>query len=472
MDNKQKINFNELTNQPEYLSYLETGKYKILQEQKYYIDIPWIIANRKAAPLTIGQGLMFNCDNDDTQDWIEEWYEKNYVYSKLYQNELANSLYGRSVMYLLKTETGDLTIDVAPIGSNVRIAKYSEIEQYAEMWILPAQSDYMWYQRVQFYPRKAKITYYTAKKLEIGIWQTYGELESKLRPVSTMKYDTGIDILPIVEFTNLPKLVHGTKTTIDAIPDCLSVFNLIKDVQDNIYYKRIERIINRTHFVWQKDTTHSLVDNGKGDEELVSADAIISSTVQGYANLTGNSGMGLIHAQQNYTEITIDSDYSMKMIFNGAGYEYDNFSGNNYTNKTESLINNKLDIQATLQKRSLRLPKLYRLFDYIFRHYKKWDNLNDNNPNNDNIRPYTLEFIDISIVNEITQSEVIDRQINNGTITHVRTIHKQDKVTNKKARMMYEEIKTEQKAQLEQEMSYIDEKENQTREEDIKGDIQ
>ncbi len=38
--------------------------------------------------------------------------------------------------------------------------------------------------------------------------------------------------------------------------------------------------------------------------------------------------------------------------------------------------------------------------------------------------------------------------------------------------MMYEEIKTEQKAQLEQEMSYIDEKENQTREEDIKGDIQ
>ncbi len=58
MDNKQKINFNELTNQPEYLSYLETGKYKILQEQKYYIDIHWIIANRKAAPLTIGQGLM------------------------------------------------------------------------------------------------------------------------------------------------------------------------------------------------------------------------------------------------------------------------------------------------------------------------------------------------------------------------------------------------------------------------------
>ncbi|WP_400249512.1 hypothetical protein, partial [Spiroplasma sp. ald] len=110
----------------------------------------------------------------------------------------------------------------------------------------------------------------------------------------------------------------------------------------------------------------------------------------------------------------------------------------------------------TLQKRSLRLPKLYRLFDYIFRHYKKWDNLNDNNPNNDNIRPYTLEFIDISIINEITQSEVIDRQINNGTITHVRAIHKQDKVTNKKARMMYEEIKKEQKEQLEQEMSYID----------------
>lgn len=35
---------------------------------------------------------------------------------------------------------------------------------------------------------------------------------------------------------------------------------------------------------------------------------------------------------------------------------------------------------------------------------------------------------------------------------------------------MYEEIKKEQKEQLEQEMSYIDD--NQTREEDIKGDIQ
>lgn len=471
MDNKQEINFNELINKPEYLSYLETGKYKILQEQKYYIDIPWIIANRKAAPLTIGQGLMFNCDNDDTQDWIEEWYEKNYVYSKLYQNELANSLYGRSVMYLLKTETGDLTIDVAPIGSNVRIAKYSEIEQYAEMWILPAQSDYMWYQRVQFYPRKAKITYYTAKDLEIGIWQTYGELESKLRPVSTMEYETGIDILPIVEFTNLPKLVHGTKTTIDNVPDCLPVFNLIKDVQDNIYYKRIERIINRTRQVGEKDTTNPIT---KGDDEITQADALISSTVQKYA-MTGTTGVGLIHSQLNYTEITIDSDYSMKMIFNGAGYEYDNFSGNNYTNKTESLMNNKLDIYTTLQKRSLRLPKLYRLFDYIFRHYGKWENLNDNDPNNDNVRPYTLEFIDISIVNEITQSEVIDRRLNNGTITHIEAIHKQDKVTNKKARMMYEEIKTEQKEQLEQEMSYMDnenQENKQTREEDIKGDIQ
>ncbi|WP_426605487.1 hypothetical protein [Spiroplasma endosymbiont of Glossina fuscipes fuscipes] len=411
MQDKQEINFNELINKPEYLSYLETGKYKILQEQKYYIDIPWIIANRKAAPLTIGQGLMFNCDNDDTQDWIEEWYEKNYVYSKLYQNELANSLYGRSVMYLLKTETDDLTIDVAPIGSNVRIAKYSEIEQYAEMWILPAQSDYMWYQRVQFYPRKAKITYYTAKDLEIGVWQTYGELESKLKPVSTMEYDTGIDILPIVEFINLPKLVHGTK-----------------------------------------------------------ADAIITSTVQQYA-MTGTTGVGLIHAQQNYTEITIDSDYSMKMIFNGAGYDYDNFTGETYTNKTQSLMNGKNDIQTTKNKRTLRLPKLYRLFDYIFRDYKKWDNLNDDNPNNDNVRPYTIEFIDIDIVDDITQADVIDKRLNNGTITHIEAIHKQDKVTTKKARMMYEKIKTEQKEQLEQEMSYIDD-DNQTREEDIKGDIQ
>ncbi|WP_424526639.1 hypothetical protein [Spiroplasma endosymbiont of Glossina fuscipes fuscipes] len=44
-------------------------------------------------------------------------------------------------------------------------------------------------------------------------------------------------------------------------------------------------------------------------------------------------------------------------------------------------------------------------------------------------------------------------------------------MTTKKARMMYEEIKTEQKEQLEQEMSYIVD-DNQTREEDIKGDIQ
>ncbi|WP_348735763.1 hypothetical protein [Spiroplasma endosymbiont of Ammophila pubescens] len=338
------------------------------------------------------------------------------------------------------------------------------------MWILPAQSDYVWYQRVQFYPRKAKITYYTAKDLEIGIWQTYGELESKLRSVSKMEYDTGTDILPIVKFTNLPKLVHGTKTTVDATPDCLPVFNLIKDVQDNIYYKRIERIINRTHFIWQKDTTHSLVDNGKGDEELVSADAIITSTVQQYA-MTGTTGVGLIHAQQNYTEITIDSDYSMKMIFNGAGYEYDNFSGNSYTNKTESLMNNKLDIYTTLQKRSLRLPKLYRLFDYIFIHYGKWDNLNDDNSKNDNIRPYTLEFIDISIVNEITQSEVIDRQLNNNTTTNIKAIKDQHKITNKKARIMYEERLKERKELDKLEMSYFDDN-NQTREEDIKGDIQ
>ncbi|QJU61434.1 hypothetical protein [Spiroplasma citri] len=71
-----EINFKELNKQPEYLNYLEKGKYPILPEQKYYIDIPWIIANRKAAPLTIGQGLMFNCDNDDTQDWIGRMIRK------------------------------------------------------------------------------------------------------------------------------------------------------------------------------------------------------------------------------------------------------------------------------------------------------------------------------------------------------------------------------------------------------------
>ncbi|UZQ30850.1 MAG: hypothetical protein OHM56_04920 [Spiroplasma phoeniceum] len=265
--------------------------------------------------------------------------------------------------------------------------------------------------------------------------------------------------------------MHGTKTTVDATPDCLPVFNLIKDVQDNIYYKRIERIINRTHFVGQKDTTHSLVDNGKGDEELVSADAIITSTVQQYA-MTGTTGVGLIHAQQNYTEITIDSDYSMNMIYKGAGYDYDKFGSVNYTNKTQSLMNGKNDLQTTKNKRALRLPKLYRLFDYIFRHYKKWDNLNDDNPNNDNVRPYTIEFIDIDIVDDITQADVIDKRISNWTITHVEAINKQYKVTNKKARMMFEEIKTEQKAQLEQEMSYMDNEDNQTREEDIKGDIQ
>jgi|GEM_PF-4016061 len=82
-------------------------------------------------------------------------------------------------------------------------------------------------------------------------------------------------------------------------------------------------------------------------------------------NKTGQGALTIIQGNPKFGEYITDYNATMKQIFNACGYDYDEFGGVNYTNKTESLMNNKFDMETTETKISHYSYYFYRIFDLI-----------------------------------------------------------------------------------------------------------
>lgn len=370
-----------------------TQDYSYWLKGKIYIDIPYILAMKKAAPLTIGKGIIFNGDQKNILDKLVEFYEKNKVYEKLFQNEVQLSLYGRSLLYILTTKTNDLTFRIAQPTQNARVAKVDELEQLAEIWSQPYATDSPFIERIQYTKNYVTVETFAVDNKKIAIGSLWSEVEDKLIPVKKKVYKNDIGIMPFIEMINLPFPNLYGNSTVKAIPDTLPVRKMIQDAQETIKIKRKERRLNRSRFVGKlaDDILQGLGRNAAN--ELINNDGYIESTNIGYSKENSSAGTGVVAGTPNMETYVKDLDSTLDLIYKGAGYTWDSFDNSQYTNKTESLMSNKNDMETTFIKQQLRLQQLYKLFDYVLLHYELWDGKGP--------RPYTMQFSNSLMVEKL-----------------------------------------------------------------------
>lgn len=376
---------------------------------KVYIDIPYIIAMKKAAPYTIGKGLIFNSDKENIQSTLSEFYSKNKIYEKLFQSEIQNSIFGRSILYLLITKTNDLTFRVATPSQNARVSKVDEIEQIAEIYSQPYATDTPFIEKVQFFKKKCIITTFAVDNSKIAIGTTWDKAQENLIPIKIQKYNTGINRIPVIEIINLPYPNLYGNSTIKAIPDTLGVRPLIQDIQDNIKFKRKEMRLNRTRFIGDMADDFLQNLNNTTTQELINNDGWIRSKTADYSKTQSGNGTGLAFADPKFQSYIINQDASFDLVYKGCGYSWDSFNNSTYTNKTESLMGNKLDMETTMIKQQLRIEQLYPLFDYVLIHKGIWDGKGD--------RPYSMKFSNSLMVDSLKLVERNNSLLKSGIIS-------------------------------------------------------
>lgn len=402
-----------------------------------YIDIAMIIARNKSVPLTIGGGLLFDGETPEIIDFLNNMYEKNKMYEKLQMWEYQHSLIGRSVMFLYKNKNGSYTFRLLNPDQINRVGKIDEIEQIADVWILTGNTDNPvmehWIWTKDYYT----IVSYQATTAMINSHST--EINPETKPLKKVTYKNELGRIPLIETYNLPVLNFGGVNTIRQNPDCLPVWKLLVDIQDNWGVLRKEREMNRTRVYWSKMADDMLkYVNGVMNKELIADGFVFSS--EGMQTSGLNENLLVQAGTPNFETYITLNDYDMKQLFNAAGYEYDMFAGTNYTNKTESLMNNKLDMQTTAVKQELRKQALHTLFDILLIQEGLWDGKGE--------RPYSFRWIQAGMVDQIRENEIITARLENGTLSQLEAIMRYDNLNSETAKSKLEVIKQDQQEKM------------------------
>ncbi|WP_375318238.1 hypothetical protein [Spiroplasma endosymbiont of Virgichneumon dumeticola] len=233
--------------------------------------------------------------------------------------------------------------------------------------------------------------------------------------------------------TNLPIInLYGNATTLNAYPDCTAVWDLIYDLNRVIRQKRLERELNVTTLFASlpNDVIKEMQENGNIAENP-KKDMFVNVGSAGY-DKNGNGGMQIIQGDPKFSEYWLDYNGTAKAIFNGAGYDYDEHGNDVYTNKTQSMFNNKFDMETTEIKIAFYSAYFYRIFDLLLISENLWNGIGE--------RPYSFKFIPIAMTDQI-----INSRLNNGTMTVTEAIGEYDNIDQLMAENKLETIITENK---------------------------
>lgn len=416
-------------------------EYFSIHEDNWELDIPRIIAN-KSTMLWLGKGLLFKSENKDLLNFLNKLKDKDKWNEKLYQFGIQNSLLGKCFLMWMLTKNGELSLTLPSPSFMSRVAKFNEQEQSAELFFMNEQSDNGSLTWVTIENSKVKVEIFNGNR-EILLGSTKSKIkpESQLQKQYELKNPFGY--LPIVEITNLPQIhFYGNSTQMNAYPDCAPVWNLIWDLQHIIKQKRKERILNLTRFYGIIDNEKFKALNLSDDFQSIIKDAFLNITTANYVK-GGNGGVDIVQGNPKFGEYWLDYNGTAKQIFNGAGYDYDEFNGINYENKTKTLMNNKFDMQTTEVKITHYSTYLYRMFDMLVTSSK-----NENGKvywNGKGERPYSFEFIPIAMVDQLVQDELINSRLNNGTLSVIEAISLYENIDTLMAKQKLENIINENK---------------------------
>lgn len=176
---------------------------------------------------------------------------------------------------------------------------------------------------------------------------------------------------------------------------------------------------------------------------------VVNVGTAGY-NKSGAGGMEVIQGDFKASNYILDKDDLAKDIWNGAGYDYSEFSGVNYENKTKSLFNNKNDMETTETKISHYSYYFYKFFDMLLIHENLWNGKGD--------RPYSFKFLPIAMTDQLLKQEMISQRLADRTLSYTQAIAELDEVTKQQAKKHYKEIMEENK----EEIKLLGENENDT----------
>lgn len=416
---------------PNPLEYLNSHR-----NRNWYLNVPMILA-QKSTKLWLGKGPLFQSQNEKILEYFnqkiinDKWFEKFYTFG------LQNSLIGKSYILLVKTINNNTTIRIPEPSFNSRVAKYNEEEQAAELWFLSEQSDSSTLTWVTMTDKK--VTYETFKANDkkgqsILIGSVHSKIKPNQQPLHTYSIPNPFNYLPLVEVTNLPILkLYGNSSTLNVYPDCWPVWDLIDDLQHTIRQKRVERTLNVTKALgnFDNETVNEIIKKDGNLKDNPIKDLFINIGTAGY-NKTGQGSLTVIQGDPKFSEYINDYQATIKQIFNGAGYDYDEYAGINYENKTKSLMNNKFDMETTETKLSHYGHYFYRIFDLMLISDGLWTGTGN--------RPYSFKFIPIAMVDQIVQNEWINSRLNNGTMKPTTAISEYDNVSEQQANKIFQEI--------------------------------
>ncbi|WP_375317461.1 hypothetical protein [Spiroplasma endosymbiont of Virgichneumon dumeticola] len=416
---------------------INTMEYLSCDKSKWYIDIPMIIA-QKSTKLWLGKGFLFNSSKKEILDYLNDMNLKDKWLEKFYKFGLQNSLMGKVFIMIIINEDNSKSLKILPNSFWGRVAKYNEQEQAAEFYFINEQADSATLTWVTIQNGKVKYETYKDNNKDIILGSTRTKLKPNITPLKTYEIKNPFNYIPIFEITNLPIInLYGNTTTLNAYPDCTAVWDLIYDLNRVIRQKRLERELNVTTLFASlpNDVIKEMQENGNIAENP-KKDIFVNVGSAGY-DKNGNGGMQIIQGDPKFSEYWLDYNGTAKAIFNGAGYDYDEHGNDVYTNKTQSMFNNKFDMETTEIKIAFYSAYFYRIFDLLLISENLWNGIGE--------RPYSFKFIPIAINDQIIQDQIINSRLNNGTMTVTESIGEYDNIDQLMAENKLENIIIENK---------------------------
>lgn len=399
---------------------MDNNYYLNINKNTWYEDVPRQIAN-KSTKLWLGKGILFESEKKELLDDWNKFYESDYIYLKLAKFGIQNSLLGRCVLLWILNKDGSITLTVPTPSFMNRVAKINEQEQSAELFYTNNQADNQSLTWVTITSKEIHVEIFNDMNEETILGTVHSKNKPNLSPKTTYTFNNPFGFLPIVEVTNIPNpLLFGQSTTLNGFPDCMPVYQLINDLNENTKQKRKERVLNQTRF-FGKLSNEKLLELMIGNTDISEyvKDSFMEVATAGYEN-GGAGGINFIQGNPKFSEYWNDYNGIKKQIFNGAGYDYDEFGNKEYTNKTESLFNNKNDMETTEFKITHYKQYLYRMFDLWVIYKGHWDGKGE--------RPYSFDFIPIAMTDQMQENELINSRLANGTLSQVEAISIYDKV--------------------------------------------
>lgn len=341
---------------------------------------------------------------------------------------------GRSVPMVVPTKDGGITFKVSNAYNLNRVGKVDEVAQIADIYDYSVIGDNCTVVQYVFTAQKIKIVQFRPVELtKINLDGYFGDIAKDLTPDFEHEIPNGLGRIPVFEFTNqiIPRL--ASNVSIRWYPDCLGVWPLISQVQDIIQKKVNERALNHTRILGESTPSDFIKFNTNKDNGEITQE-VMDILHMGYI---GNSARSLLTKggmSQTGFEVSIgdpkfdqfnnDLDIQLKLLYNGAGYDWDGFDGN-YTNKAESLQNNKNDLETAVWKRGILKNGLYNVFDFALIFTGKWDGSGE--------RPYSFDFVDNTFAGQTKNVDMMEKLIKLGAVSRSFAIKKIFGLTQKQA---------------------------------------